>query len=318
MSESHTVRHRPPQWLPYVAIGIGILAVSTAAIFIRLAQEGDAPSLVIAAFRMTVAALVLAPVTLRRYAPEVRKLTFNEIRLGLISGAFLGIHFATWITSLEYTSVVSSVVLVTTSPLWVALLSPFLLRERFGWWAFFGLLLALAGGILVGLSGEAGKPPTRSEPLLGNGLALLGAFAVAFYFIIGRRLRNKMSLVAYTWLVYSTAAVTLMVTALLSGQTAFGFAPETYLWMILMGLIPQLIGHSAFNYALGYLPAAYVSLFVLCEPIASGALAMLFLDEIPVPLQLLGSALILTGIAVTSREQSQTQHREPVISPETI
>jgi len=288
---------------PYLALAVGLLAVSTAAIFIRLAQDEGAPSLVVAAVRLSVAALVLTPVVLRGHRAELRAVPRGELGWMLLSGGVLGLHFATWITSLEYTAVVNSVTLVTTAPLWVALLAPIMLHERLDRATVFGLGLAVGGGLLVGLSGASGDPPTRQDPALGNSLALVGAWAAALYFVIGRRVRARLGVMVYIWLVYSVAAVVLIGAALAAGQRLGGLPATAYLWMLLLGLVPQLVGHSSFNYALGYLPAVYVGLIVLGEPIGSGILAMIFLDEWPVLLQLAGSALILVGIGVASRRE---------------
>jgi len=304
ITERTSIPSAPPiNWQPYVAMLIGVLAVSTAAIFIRLAQADSAPSLMLAAARLCVASMALTPIVFSRYRDELKALQAGDVKLMLASGLVLGLHFATWITSLEYTAVVNSVTLVTTSPLWVALLSPLLLGEKLSRWSVAGLILAMAGGVLVSLSGEAGEPPNRHDPLLGNGLALVGAAMVAIYFIIGRRLRARLSLIVYIWLVYSTAAVILGVAVALAGLPVAGFSGETYLWIVLMGLVPQLLGHSSFNYALRFLPAAYVSLVILAEPVGSGLLAIIFLDEWPVALQLIGTALILTGIGTASKDQ---------------
>ncbi len=288
-------------WRPYAALLVGVIAVSFAAIFIRLAQDAEAPSLVLAAARLSVATIALTPLVLRRHRAELRASAWRDVSWAVLSGLFLAAHFATWITSLEYTAVVNSVTLVTTSPLWVALLAPLALGERLNRATLLGIALAMGGGILVGVS-SAGDPPNRPDPWLGNGLALAGAVAAAFYLMIGRRLRARWSLVTYAWVVYGVAALALIVTVLATRQQVLGLPGQAYLWMVLMGLVPQLIGHSSFNYALGYLPAAYVSLVILGEPIGSGLLAIAFLDEWPVPLQLAGSALILVGIAVASRE----------------
>ncbi|MBN1678829.1 MAG: DMT family transporter [Anaerolineae bacterium] len=298
-------------WQPYAALVSGVLAVSTAAIFIRLAQSVGVPSLVLAAARLCVAAVVLTPLVFSRHRHELRAVRLGDLAWALVSGGVLSLHFATWITSLEYTAVVNSVVLVTTNPLWVALLSPLVLNERLGRWAVIGLMLAFGGGVLVGLSGEVGTPPTRHDPLLGNGLALVGAVMAAIYFIIGRRLRARLSVIVYIWLVYSAAAVILVGVVAAAGLPVAGLPGEAYVWMLMMGLVPQLIGHSSFNYALGFLPAAYVSLVVFGEPIGSGLLAIVILDEWPVALQLIGSVLILLGIGLATREQ-RTDKLEPI------
>ncbi|MBN2305739.1 MAG: DMT family transporter [Anaerolineae bacterium] len=300
-----------PNWRPYAALVVGLMAVSTAAILVRFAQDHGAPSLVLAAARLCVATVVLTPIVLHRYQHELRTVTWNDLKWALLAGIVLGVHFSTWITSLEYTAVVNSVVLVTTNPLWVALLAPVFLGERLGRWTVLGLLLAFGGGVLVGLSGESGTPPTRSDPLLGNGLALAGALMAAIYFMIGRRLRARLSVMVYIWLVYGAAAIVMLAVVAVSGQQVGGLPSEAYVWMLLLGLVPQLIGHSSFNYALGFLSAAYVSLVILVEPVGTGLLAIIFLDEWPVGLQLIGSALILVGVGVASQEQPVGELESP-------
>ena len=246
----------------------GILAVSTSSIFIRFAEE-DASSLAIAAYRLTLAIVILAPIALTRHWQELKILTRKEILLALLSGFFLALHFATWISSLKYTSVASSVVLVTTTPLWVALLSPLILREPSGKPVIIGMLLTLVGGAIVAISdtclwkGGLVCPPfstfLQGSAFFGDFLALCGAWMAAGYIIIGRRLRAKMTLVPYIFVVYGMAALLLLVILIFSGQRAIGFQPITYGWLLLLAIIPQLLGHSTFNWALGYLPASIVS-----------------------------------------------------------
>jgi len=307
------VEQRARLLLP-LAILIAILAVSTASIFIRFAQK-DAPSLVIAAYRLSLASLILAPAALTRRRAELHALTHKELLLGLLSGVFLALHFATWISSLEYTTVASSVVLVSTSPLWVALLSPLLLREALNRFVVIGMLLALIGGTVIGLSDACAWqdglvcPPfsefVQGKAFLGNFLALAGAWAVTGYLLIGRRLRAKMSLVAYIFVVYGMAAITLVVIMFAAGKTPLGYPPMTYVWMLLLALVPQLIGHSTFNWALRYLPAALVAVTTLGEPIGATILAYFLLQEVPTPLKIIGGVLILAGIYAASRVKNK-------------
>lgn len=295
-----------------LAIFFAILAVSTASIFIRKAQE-EAPSLVIAAGRLTLAALALAPFALTCGRDELRRLTRGDLWLALVSGICLALHFATWISSLEYTSIASSVVLVSTAPLWVALLSPLFLGERARPLALVGMLLALTGGSVIGVSdscqwsaGRLACPPfaefIQGRAMLGNFLALVGAWAVTGYLIIGRKLRAKISLLPYIFLVYGIAAVTLIVITAAAGQTPFGFSPLTYLWILLLALVPQLIGHSTYNWALKYLPAALVAVTVLGEPIGSTILGYIIFREAPGWIKAAGGMLILAGIYLASRQ----------------
>jgi len=305
------IEDRPRIALPF-AIVIAIIAVSTASIFIRFAQR-EAPSLVIAALRLTVASLILAPVAFTRYRDELKKLTRADLLLGLLSGIFLAVHFATWISSLEYTSVASSVVLVSTGPLWVALLSPIFLKEPLTKFVLLGMLLALLGGTIIGLgdscqldnglSCPSFSQFMQGEAFLGNFLALAGAWTVAGYLMIGRRLRAGMSLIPYIFVVYGIAAIILLAIMFVAGQSPAGYSPVFYLWILLLALVPQLIGHSTYNWALRYMPAALVSITTLGEPIGSAVLAYFILREIPTILTIFGGVLILAGIYLASRKK---------------
>ncbi len=295
---------------PILAILFGILAVSTASPIIRFAQQ-DAPSLVIAAWRLCIATLVLAPIALTRHRAEIRSLGLSKLLLLVLSGFFLALHFASWISSLEYTTVASSVVLVTTSPLWVALLSPLVLHERLRLSVRIGLLVALLGGVVVGLSELCGfsggqlvcssfQSALQGRAMFGNLLALIGALTSAGYLLIGRSVRGSLSLVSYTFIVYGSAAAFLLAAVALRGGRMVGYQPRTYLFFLALGLVPQLLGHSTFNWALRYLSAAYVSVTLLGEPIGSTILAYFFLAENPGMLEIIGGVLILVGIYVAS------------------
>ncbi|MBN1304139.1 MAG: DMT family transporter [Anaerolineales bacterium] len=304
-----------PRFLLPLALTIAILAVSTASIFIRFAQA-EAPSLTIAAFRLTIASLALAPIALFQHRAELQNLGKRDLIMTLFSGLFLAVHFAAWISSLEYTTVASSVVLVSTSPLWAALMTPIFLHEKLGRGILAGMLLALLGGILIAASDSCGTgagllslscPPLSDflyrKAMWGNFLALVGAWAVTGYLLIGRRLRSGLSLIPYIFVVYSMAAIALILIMLVSGQSITGFHPSTYLWMILLALIPQLIGHSTYNWALRYIPAALVAVTILGEPVGSTILAYLVLNETPGTLTLAGGLLILLGIFLASRSK---------------
>jgi drug/metabolite transporter (DMT)-like permease len=306
------MNQRTQPMLPF-AILIAILSVSTASIFIRFAQNDGVPSLVIAALRLTFATLILAPIVLTRHREELKHLTLKEILPSAFAGIFLALHFATWISSLEYTSVASSVVFVSTGPLWVALLSPILLKEQLARTAIAGLVLSLLGGTIIGLSDaciwDAGlscpalQDVLQGRAMFGNFLALAGAWMVTGYLIIGRKLRARISLVPYIFMVYGFGAVTLIVIMFASGSSPFGYAPKTYGWIFLLAALPQLIGHSTYNWALKYLSAALVAVTTLGEPIGSAILAFFILSETPTIATLTGGAFILTGIYLASKNK---------------
>lgn len=297
---------------PVIIIPLGIFAVSTASIMIRIIQAEEVPSLVIAAWRLFLASLLIAPVALTRYRTELKQLSRQDRVLAIFSGTLLAIHFATWISSLEFTSVASSVLFVSTSPLWVAIFAPLLIREAISRVIIIGLVFALFGGAIVGLSDscsvvdmEVHCPKFQEfvsrNAFLGDSLALMGAFAGAGYLLIGRRLRGNISNLPYVFVVYGISAIILILLMLIFGQNPFGYDLEVYFWLFLLALIPQLLGHSTINWALRYLSATFVSITLLGEPIGSAILAYIFLDEIPPGLMIFGAILILVGVYIASK-----------------
>lgn len=293
---------------PMLVLALGLIAISFSAILIRMAQN-EAPSLVIAAARLAIAALILLPFALARRQQELRALAAADWRLALLSGFFLSIHFASWISSLEYTTVASSTILVTTSPLWVGLASPFVLGEPVPRWLKVGIVLAMAGSIIISFDQPAGF--TGDQTWLGNGLALIGALAASVYFLIGRRLRPHLSLLSYTAVVYGTAALFLIGYVLASGQSFLGYSAGTYWLFLLMALFPQLMGHTSYNWALGFLPAAYVIVTIVSEPAGAGLLAFLFFGELPGKLTFAGSLIIISGIIIAGRRPRNPSSPRP-------
>ena len=279
----------------------GVLVVSTASILIRWLQSDGVPSLSIAAWRLAFAALILAPLVLARCREELAGLAWRDWGLAVASGASLAAHFATWILSLEYTSVASSVALVTTNPIWIGIASWVLFRERLGAVMILAIALAIAGGAVIFLVDSAAAGGAERAPLLGNVLAVIGSLTVCGYLLIGRRLRRGMSLLAYVGVVYATAAVCLVLFAAATGAPLGGFAPASWLMLLALAIGPQLVGHTSFNWALKYLSATLIALAILGEPIGSTILAWLVLDEPVGPLKLAGMALLLFGIFLAAK-----------------
>ena len=293
-----------PAWRTYAALGGGVLIVSTASILVRFAQGQGVPSLAIAAWRLTIAAAILLPLVLARSRDELGRLGARDWWLGGASGVFLAMHFASWIVSLEHTSVASSVALVTTNPIWIAIFSVLVLRERMpGLRALaVGLSLAGSGVILWADTGvvTAGSP----NPVLGNALALVGSLTMCGYLLIGRRLRSRMTLLAYVGVVYAVAALCLVLLALALDTRMGGYPKFAWILLAAMALGPQLLGHSAFNYALKHVSATMIALAVLGEPVGSTLLAWLMFGETVGPLKLAGMALLLGGIFLAARSET--------------
>jgi len=276
----------------YARIAFGIAVVSFGAILVRLAQE--APSLAISAWRLTIAAAIVVPWALARRR-SAAALSSRDVAWSIASGTALATHFLLWITSLEYTSVASSVLLVTTHPVFVALGSRFLLKERMSRRILLGIVLAIAGGVLVG----AADFRFHGKALIGDALALGGGLAAAVYFLIGRRVRRTTSTSDYIAITYGTAAAVTLAACLAAGVPLLGFSPSTTGYLVLLAIGPQVIGHSTFNWALKHVPASSLSVLILGEPIGSTLLAVLFFGECPSALNAVGAAVILAGIYVS-------------------
>jgi len=292
----------------YFVLALGVMAVSLAAILIRLAQDESVPSVVIAGGRLLIAAMVLTPALMRqpKYMQQIKQLSRGDFLLAMVSGFFLAMHFTSWVTSLEYTTVLISVVLVVTTPIWVGLLEVFILNARLSRAIIFGLVIALIGGLIIGLSGESSSETgNTNDQLIGAALSLIGALTVSVYLIIGRKLRKQLALTPYVWLVYSCAALVMAVVVLLSGESVTGHGVEGYLWILALGLIPQLIGHSSLNYALAYLPATYVSMATQMEPLMSALVAYFVFTEVPTGGQVFGGLIIMIGVTLATLAQRE-------------
>jgi drug/metabolite transporter (DMT)-like permease len=286
-------------------LAIGVVAVSTAAVLIR---EADAPSIVIAASRVGLASLPLLAITAARGRLELRG-DRASLLLTLLSGIFLALHFGFWIASVQQTSVITSVVLVTTTPLFVGIVSSPLLGEKPSRATWTALAIATAGAlIMVSEDFDAG-----GDTLGGDAFALLGAIFAGGFLLIGRIVLQKTGgWLPYSTVSYTTAAVLLIGAMLIAGEGFGGHSDRTYGFLLLIALVPQLIGHTALNRSLGHLPAIVVSIAVLGEPVGATILAAVLLNEDPTLLQLVGGLVVLAGVATGVRGDVETR---PALAP---
>jgi drug/metabolite transporter (DMT)-like permease len=283
---------------PYILLLVGVLSVSFAAIFIRIAE---APPPVIAASRLVLAATLIVPLAAAKKHLNFKALTRRDFAFIAFSSLFLALHFALWITSLDYTSIASSVVLVTAHPAFVAVLSYLLWAESIGKFAKLGIAVAIAGVVII----NYGQFSFESEALLGNVMALAAGLAAGAYLLIGRQVRERVNIWNYLALVYSGAGILLLFFALAAGYGFTGYSSTTYLMFLLLALVPQLIGHTAINMAVRLIPATIVSTSILGEPIGAIILGIFILGEYPVLNEILGATVILFGIFLVIRYGSQ-------------
>ncbi len=283
-----------PPFNPALALISGVLAVSTGAIFARLAE---APALVIAAYRVGLASLILAPVAWWKARDELLSLGKRDYLLALLAGFFLALHFSTWISSLDYTSVANSVVLVNTNPLWVGLLTPLISKDRLTSLTKLGIVISMIGGIIIG----AGDFALGGQALWGDFLALLGGICAALYLLLGRNLRRKLSLLAYVILCYGSAAVVLWTLVLMLRLPITGFGTGTYAAFVGMALISQIIGHSSYNWALKWFSASLIAVSLLGEPVGATILAYVIFAEGLTWTKFVGGSLVLAAIYLAGK-----------------
>jgi len=296
----------PPRARVGLALALGVAAVSCAAILITFARQQGVPALSIAALRLALASVVVVPVALLRCRREIRGLSPRDLGLAALSGLFLALHFGFWTTSLDSTSVMSSVVFVSTNPLFVALASALLFRERLSPSTLAGIGIAVAGGAVVGFL-DAAQSGTASAR--GDLLALLGAVSASAYLLVGRRVRSRMSLPLYVGIVYLVAAACLLLAVGITGTPLEISRPRGMLWVAALALGPQLLGHTSYNYALRYVSATLVTVTLLAEPVGATILAIPLLGQVPTWPSAAGGVLILAGIFVAARGEARVGER---------
>lgn len=293
----NAVSLRTSQWWPYLVFAIGTLAGSAGPIVLRYAHAQGVPSPVLTAFRLTIAALLITPLVLNRYSAELHRLSRKDIFLGSAAGAIFAIHFTLVFDSYRFTTILIAGVLIGAIPLWTALIERFVLHERLGRVVWIGLTVALTGGALIGLSGSMTTHPGENL-LLGGTLALSAAMLGALYLIMGRSLRRHVSFIPFMWLIYSSAAITALLALVVGHIPLTGYSAEGYFWILMATIFPQLIAHGSFNYVLAYLSPTLISMNGQLTNVLGAAAAFFLFAELPGPMQIIGSAIIIVGVAL--------------------
>lgn len=284
----------------WALLALGLVAFGASPILVRLA--GDAPALALAAWRTAFVTVLLAAPALGRYRPEVAAFTRRDVVLVVVAGVLLGLHFMTWIASVQLTSVAAASVLVTTNPVMIAVLGVLFLGERPTRRTQVAIAVAVVGATLIGLGERDGG--AYPNPMLGNALALAAAFLVSVYLLIGRAVRQRTSFVAYFAPLNAIAALTCTAGCIFLGVPLSLELPVLGLAFV-MGLGPGLLGHGSFTIALRYLPAAFLGLLSLVEPVLATGLAFALFGETPAPVALLGAVAILGAIAAVVTAEAE-------------
>tara|TARA_B100001750_G_scaffold75569_1_gene60105 strand:- start:2286 stop:3140 length:855 start_codon:yes stop_codon:yes gene_type:complete len=280
----------------YAVLTIGVICISTAAVIIRLIE---APATAIAFYRLAIASIFILPLSsFLRNTNGLNQIRLQDTLMCLAASVAISIHFVAWIASLEYTSVASSVILVTTSPLIVAFLSKLFFREHLHKNVYVGIALGLIGAVVL----TGGDSRLEGRELWGDLLAFIGALSFAFYLILGKRVRTRLNNLDYTSFVFLSASVMLFVISVIANQPLWNFDSKSIIFIVTLAIIPQLIGHSSITWALGSVRATLVSVAIMAEPVGAILLAWLILNEHPSLANLIGGLIILSGIFIAYKK----------------
>ena len=288
---------------PIIMIVVGVVGISLSSIFVKYSS---APSAVTAAYRLLWTILLMSPVTFGRR--EIRQELFHVSRrnllLSILSGVFLAFHFTLWFESLHHTSVASSTTIVCTEVIWVSLGYALFLKGRMSLRSVLAIAVTLVGSALIAFADSS----AGGAHLYGDLLSLLAAITVAAYVLLGRVVRESVSTTVYTFIVYASCAVMLLLFCLVQRNSLFGYGFSGILVGLLLAVFSTILGHSIFSWCLKYFSPAFVSASKLCEPVVAAILAVFLFGELPAPLQLLGGGLILGGVYGYSRIEGKGEN----------
>ncbi len=279
-----------PSVHPSIAISIGVIAVSTAAVLVKLAET--APASIIANYRLLLAVLIMSPYVLIKHRSDLAAISRKDWLLAALAGVFLAFHFIFWFESLNYTSVASSVVLVTLQPIFAFLGTFLFFQERFSPGALISMAIAVTGSIII----SWGDFQISGMALFGDLFALVGAVMVTGYLLVGQHTRKRLALMPYTFVVYGISAITLIIYNLILQHPFTGYPANDWLVFIALAIIPTFFGHTLFNWAIKWVSTAVISMSIIFEPVGASVLAYLILDEQITWSQWLGGTIILFGL----------------------
>lgn len=291
-----------PKINPLFVLAIGVAAVSTSAILVKLST---APSAVIAFYRLLFSVLLMLPFFILKYVSELKLITKQDWAFSIVSGMFLAFHFILWFESLNLTSVASSTVLVTLQPLFAFVGTFLFFKERFSIIAMLSGLIAVIGSVII----SWGDFRISGTAFFGDMLALAACALITFYLMFGQAVRKRVSLVAYTFIVYAISTVTLFIYVLFSGDPLYPYQSSDWVYFFLLALIPTLLGHTLFNWAVKWLSTSVISVAILFEPVGATLLAYYLLGETVIWTQGIGGIIVIVGISIFLLDKRRTREK---------
>ena len=282
---------RNEKTVPYIAIAIGVISVSLSAIFVKLSS---AESAVIAFYRMLFSVLIMSPVFLLKYKSELKLLQKRDWLFSIVAGVFLAFHFVLWFESLNYTSVASSTVLVTLQPIFAFIGTYVFFKEGVAFQSIVAVIVAISGSLLI----SWGDFRISGTALYGDVLALIACAFITGYLLFGQDVRKRLSLMTYTMVVYSVSTITLFFYVLVMGQSFGSYESTDWFWFVMLAIVPNLLGHTLFNWSLKWVSTNAISIAILFEPIGAAILAFFIFNESLILSQVIGGVIVILGIAL--------------------
>jgi drug/metabolite transporter (DMT)-like permease len=300
----------------YYALGVSIFSASISSSFVRMAQNEGMPTLTLVAGRLMLAFIILTPLVYANYRDQLRRLARRDWLISGFAGVWMAIQFMTFFGAIEFASIVVAQVIINTAPLWVALLERVVFKTNLSRIVWIGLIIALVGGGLIAAASLIEHDPAESDSqttitvtsdpsddnndaLLGAGLAFVAALAQTLYLTLGRKARTKVSALPYLWILIGSAMITTNFVLLVTGTSLIGYSTVAYFWLVVVTITAQILIHFGYNYALGYVSATMVSIYGQIISVGGGIAAFIFFTEIPTPLEIVGSFIILTGVTLS-------------------
>ncbi|MEK6321802.1 MAG: DMT family transporter [Acidobacteriota bacterium] len=296
VTEEHSNALQPGAGRVMAAMAVAVLALAFSAVFITKLEQAEVPALVIAFYRMAIATALLLPAAVVFKWNEIASLAQKDAGLMALGGLCLAVHFGAWIASLKYVPIATAVVLVNSHPLFVVVASYFFLGERPARRGLIGTAIGLGGMVVISHDALGDlQPATR-----GVGLALLGALAVVGYFIVGRKVRARISLLGYVTPLYAMCCLFLLIWVLAAGDPLLPYSASTWGYLAALAIVPTVIGHTVFNWAIKHVRPTAISLAFLGEPVVASVLALIFFAQRPLLATFIGGALVLAGVYLTT------------------
>ncbi|MDE2820607.1 MAG: DMT family transporter [Chloroflexota bacterium] len=294
----------------WILVALSTVSWSFGPICIRFALQHDVPPALIASGRMVVGALFFTPYVWRKYAGDIQAMPARSRWLAIFAGAMFGFNITLNAASLEHISVIIGQALIATIPIWVAILEVAILKVKLKGSVWLGVFVALAGAMLISWATSGEAPPLEGgNPSLGIIMALISACSASLYIIIGRKVRGSVSFVPYIWLVYTSGAVTTLLIIASSRTPVLGYEWQGYLWVLLLAVLAQIIGHGVLNFVLRYLSPTTLTVTAQTVPVLSALWALLILSETPTMTQVAGSIVLVLGVGIVLGAQNRAKIR---------